>query len=575
MSDILKSITVAQLEEIVGVLNESKESFSYLIDLKEDSAFVSDAAMTIFDFPAKKFPKAVATLTRMVYSEDSEVFSGEIKEVLAGKKEKFNLRYRAINKTGYPIWVNVRGAVLSCTPDERKILAGAVNIIDCPEESDSLTNLPTETQFRKEFGDHWKITQKTSGFFLKIDVDNMGSINEQHGTLAGDFVLTLISDCIKRAAKGLADVYKLSGDEFICVNFTRYSAFDAQKIYQNLKMAIAETEQKIDYAVVFTVSAGAVTFFNDTSSLDDLLKKVNYTVKTAKQKGRNNLSMFNSGDYSKHLKNLNLQEKFRNSIKNNFKGFELFFQPVVDAKKMYLDSDNSVSNVIGAEALLRFNCPEYGMITPDEFIPVLEASGLIIPVGRWILMTGFKQCREWNKTQKDFHLSINLSYVQVKKSDILSDVQMALNASGVKPENITLELTESGYMDSSSELQILVDSFRSLGVNVDIDDFGTGYSNIRYLQYLNAHTLKLDYSFVHKATGGDEGDKKVIRHITQMAHELDMKVCMEGVETEEDIEKLQVFSPDKFQGYFFGRPCNSIAFREHYLRADAKKDTYK
>ena len=121
---------------------------------------------------------------------------------------------------------------------------------------------------------------------------------------------------------------------------------------------------------------------------------------------------------------------------------------------------------------------------------------------------------------------------------------MALEKSGVNPKNITLELTESGYMDNAQELQNLVASFQKMGINVDIDDFGTGYSNLRYLQYLNASTLKLDYSFVHKATGGDEGDRKVIKHISQMAHELGMKVCMEGVETLEDIFPLRPRNAD-------------------------------
>ena len=345
-------------------------------------------------------------------------------------------------------------------------------------------------------------------------------------------------------------------------------------MYQRLKRDISETEQKIDYDVMFTVSAGIVAFFNDSSLVEDLLKKVNFTLTNAKNRGKNNLTLFNAVEYTRHLRNLDLQGKLRDSIKNGFKGFELNYQPVINARKVYLDKGDSVFNVIGAEALLRWSCPEYGRVSPEEFIPILEESGLIIPVGRWILLTGFSQCHEWNRVQKDFHMSVNLSYIQVKKSDILTDVQMALERSGVKPENITLELTESGYMDNAAELQELVDKFRAMGLKVDIDDFGTGYSNLRYLQYLKAATLKLDYSFVHKATGGDEGDSKVIKHITQMAHELKMAVCMEGVESEEDIKKLEVYEPDKYQGFYFGRPCTAVQFREHYLRPDSRLATY-
>ncbi len=577
MLDNAPSFSIEQLEFFAEALSKTTDSFVYIFDLKADSVYISEQAAALFNIPGRKFDHAWETLFRLVYSEDYALFSAESDSIKSGRKDTFNLEFRALNKNGKAVWLSMRGTVIPTGKEEdsKSYLIGRIAIMDELDRIDPLTNLPTEMQFRKDFAKAWKKNQKVSGFIFKIDVDNMGRINEQFGTHTGDFVLTLIADCIRTSAKGIAVPYKLNSDEFVCMNLTGASAVDAQKIYQNLKRTIAETEQKIEYEVVFTVSAGAVAFFNDSTQLDELLKKINYTLANAKEKGRNNLNLFNAVEYTKHLRNLYLQEKLRDSIKNNFKGFQLFYQPVVDAKELYLDSGNSVTNVIGAEALLRWSCPQYGTITPDEFVPILEKSGLIIPVGRWILLTGFMQCHEWNKVQKDFHMSINLSYIQVKKSDILSDVQMALEKSGVKPENITLELTESGYMDNTQELQSLVDSFRALGMKVDIDDFGTGYSNLRYLQYLKAYTLKLDYSFVHKATGGDQGDSKVIKHITQMAHELDMKVCMEGVETAEDIEKLQIYEPDKYQGFYFGRPCGSIDFREHHLRPDSKIDTYK
>ena len=210
------------------------------------------------------------------------------------------------------------------------------------------------------------------------------------------------------------------------------------------------------------------------------------------------------------------------------------------------------------------------MLTPDDFVPILERTGMIVAVGRWILRTAFTQCHIWNRIQKDFRISVNLSYVQVKKSDILRDVETALITSSVNPNNIVLELTESGYIDNIDKLHDLIEDFIALGMNIDIDDFGTGYSNLRYLQYLKADTLKLDYSFVQKAIGGNEGDRKIIRHITEMAHELNMDVCMEGVESENDIEKLLEYKPDRFQGYFFGKPCNNEDFFKYHIRADEK-----
>lgn len=565
-----KDISVNSLELFVEAVSDCTDSFLFILDTKNKTGFVSEQAGAIFNLPEKKFTHTDEVFKRIVSREDEALFSMELDSVISGKKDIFNLNFRALTKSATSIWVNMRGKLICFGEERRPVLVGRIEITDNVIQLDELSRLPTEVQLRKDFDQAYRTDKKLSGFMLKIDVDNMGEKNERHGSRVGDYILSLISDAIKESLKGLATAYKMNSDEFVCLNLNGGTADDAKVFYQRLKRALAEAEQRIDYEEVFTVSAGAVAFYKDTTQFDDLLKKVIFTVYSAKNRGGNNLSLFDAVDYSKHLRSLRLQEKLRLAIKNNFEGFEIFYQPVVDAKNLYLDKDKSVTNVIGAEGLMRYSCPEFGIVSPEEFIPILEKTGLIIPVSRWLFSTGFKQCVEWNRVQKDFHLSLNLSYVQVKKSDVLSDVQMALISSGVKPENITLELTESGYMDDIHELEKLVHNFNSLGLKVDIDDFGTGYSNLRYLQYLNAYTLKLDYSFVSKATGGDEGDSYVIKHITQMAHELNLKVCMEGIEVESDIEKLQIYEPDKFQGFFFGRPCTANQFQEKYIRSDIR-----
>ena len=563
-------VSRAQLEEVVAHLNECTDAYIFIYDLKADTYTISPYVLKNFAFPSSAFNNARQTILDVVYPDDRPLLSADLDLIRAGSKDTHNLEYRWVNKNGKPVWISCRGKMFWTLTEE--LLVGRVSVIDEHDKVDLLTNLPMETTMRMDFGLEWAKRRKVSGFLFKIDIDNLGSINEQYGMKTGDRVIGLLSECCIKACKGLARVYKLNGDELLCMNLTGKNATDAQKLYQRLKRYISEIEQQTEYEVVFTVSAGAVAFFNDSSQLDDLFKKLNYTLVEAKRKGRNNLTMYNAVDYTKHLRSIELQEKLRESIKNNFRGFELYFQPVVNAKQLYLDDAKTVFNVIGSEALLRWACPELGRLSPDDFVPILEKSGLIIPVGRWIMLTAFNQCREWNRLYKEFRMSVNLSYIQVQKSDVLTDVQIALEKSNVNPHNITLELTESGYMDSGNELQNLLVEFKKMNLNIDIDDFGTGYSNLRYLQHLHANTLKLDYSFVHKATNGDEGDRKVIKHITQMAHELGMTVCMEGIETHDDIAKLAPFEPDKFQGFYFGRPVSAVQFREHYLHTDAERE---
>ncbi|MBQ9908428.1 MAG: GGDEF and EAL domain-containing protein [Treponema sp.] len=575
MSYGLENLETRQLEGIVTILNQCTDSFLFIFDLSKDTFFISPFARNIFDFPEEKLENATHEIMKIVYPEDQASLRVDLDLLKTGKRADHNLDYRWVNRNGKPIWIRSRGRILPTDSEERKILIGEVSIVTEEDRTDLLTGLATESQLRIDYSSVWTKKQSVSGFILKIDIDNLGAINEQYGVMTGDVIISKVGDCCRKVCAGAAKAYKLSSDEFVLMNLTGKSALVAQKMYENLRREISEAEHGLGYDIIFTVSGGMVAFMNDTSQLDGLIRKVNYSLNSSKRNGRNNLATFNAVDYTQHLKTLDFQEKIRDSIRNDFAGFELYYQPVVDAKNLYLDADKTVLNVIGCEALIRWTCPGYGILAPDEFIPILERTGMIVPVGRWILRTAFMQCAEWNRLQKDFHVSVNLSYIQVKKSDILRDVETAMLVSEVNPKNVTLELTESGYIDNGDELQELTESFSNMGVNVDIDDFGTGYSNLRYLQYLKANTLKLDYTFVQKATAGNEGDRKIIKHITQMAHELGMQVCMEGIEEKSDIEKLIEYSPDKFQGFYFGRPCNNIDFREHHLRLDVNKDIYK
>lgn len=567
-------ITDDQIERIIRILNQCTENFIFMFDMSADTFLISDKARQFFDFPFAKFDNATEEIMRLAVEDDRIPLANEIEQIKSGRKNEQNIEIRLVNRRGKPVWVSCRGRLMNETNPYSKILIGTIEITNETDKYDILTGLATETQLRGDFALTKSIGESVSGFMVKIDVDNLGTINEQYGMRTGDMILSRVGESCRRVSEGLGKAYKVSSDEFVILNMTGGSVLAAQKLFDDLKRELAKLDP-LGSDIVFTVSGGILAFSNDPSHLEDFFKKVNYTVSLAKARGRNTSVKFDMNDYNRHLRDLKLQEKIRDSIKNDFQGFELYYQPVVDARNTYLDTDRTVMNVIGAEALLRWEDSEYGQLLPDDFIPILEKTRMIVPVGRWILKTAFSQCREWNRVQRDFRMSVNVSYIQVQKSDILSDINTALLASGVNPRNITIELTESGYIDNAQALQELTESLTNMGLNVDIDDFGTGYSNLRYLQYLHATTLKLDYTFVHKATHGNEGDSKVIKHITQMAHELGMKVCMEGVENEDELKKLLVYEPDKFQGFYFGRPNSRTNFREHYIRPDVNRDIYK
>ena len=563
-NDILKPKSFS-----ASVKNSGLTDFIFLMDLNQDTCSVSDDCVKTLKVPSSNFWDALQTVTSIVHPDDQKLF----KECFAKLKEKQNsandfvLECRMQSTSGTYLPVALRAKFIP----NANLLTGTIFITS--SQKDDVTGLPLEAQMVSDYNDVRRVLGSVSGFILAIRIEGLEHINASLGLEVGDNIFSVVAKTCIAAQDEQTRAYRISGNKIALLNMGGGTATDAQTLYQNLKRRISEIEFDLDYSVVFTISAGIVAFINDMSDLKDLIKKADFSLSMGKKSGKNNLYFFNNSEYSRHVNKLDLRDKLRESVKNNFNGFEIYYQPVIDATQFNAKTGGQQVHVIGAEALLRWGPPNSEKLPADQVIPVLEETGLMAPVGRWILMKAFNQCHVWNQYDKNFHMSVNLSYVQIERSDILFDVECALEKTKVNPKNITLEITESGYIDHD-ELQRLFDELHKLGINVDIDDFGTGYSNLRYLQNLHANTLKLDYTFVHKAVMGKDGDseRRVIEHIINMAHDLGMKVCLEGIESEADVEILSKLKPDKFQGFFFGKPVSSYAFLDNnkkYFRDDA------
>ena len=250
----------------------------------------------------------------------------------------------------------------------------------------------------------------------------------------------------------------------------------------------------------------------------------------------------------------------RKSVNNNFEGFEAFLQPLINA---------SSNTLYGAEALMRYRTEEYGMVSPVEFIPLLEETGLIIPVGKWMLHRSLELCHEIQQTVPQFRISINISYIQVMKSNIISELISAIGEHQVDPSTVIVELTESGLLSTDSRVAKLWVKLKEKGIQLALDDFGTGYSNFHYLNDLHPEIIKIDRSFTMKAIE-NEYEYKLLSLMSDMVHGMDVKVCVEGIENLEELEKMLKVTPDYCQGYYFGKPCSYQKFTETFV-TPAKK----
>ena len=555
-------IDFTAIQNIISLLEVCTGSLAFVYDISSDMFFISARTLTHCDLPGTQFSGAVEKIIAFIYKDERARCSADIESVLSNKKKQICTSYHIRNRYGEYVPVEIRMRRMAASWGE--IVAGSGTTVKKHIffEDDSIAS-ERDAQF--DFDTARMQNGSLSGFAVQIEVDNFISINEYAGFEAGNEILTILAQACKKQCVNGTKIYLLSGGKFLLMNFTGGSVDEIRRRYSGIRQSLREAEYEMGYKRLFTVSAGGIAFINDTSSLTEMLAKLMFTANTAKENRKDTLCLFNAREYALYLRALEIESAVRESIKNKFEGFTLLFQPIVNAKKVQKNGNPALPQiVVGAESLLRWKNEHFGMVGAGELIPILERSGLIVPVGRWILMKAFAQCAAWNTLFPELYVSVNISFVQILQSNLVSEVQIALERTMVNPKNVVLEITESGNIDDK-EIQSILSGFSALGVKIDIDDFGTGFSNLRYLQDIHANTLKLDYTFIQKALAGDTKDLKIIEFTVGMAHALGMTVCMEGIETYDNMEKLLPFAPDKFQGYLFSRPVDARTFAKENL----------
>ena len=359
------------------------------------------------------------------------------------------------------------------------------------------------------------------------------------------------AECISSVILPEQKLYRIVADEFAVVDFSDRGAEDAHELYDAIRKQVDTFIEANCYEVFFTVSAGILEFSDvQNQAYFNIMKLSEFSLNEAKNNGKNKHYIYNKPDYQAFLHKRELLHIIRHSVNENFAGFEAYYQPIVDIRENRLYS---------AETLLRFHTESMGMVSPVEFIPILEESGLIIPVGRWVLHQAMRACAQIQKEIPNFKMSVNLSYVQVLKSNVLKEILAGVKAYGLAPESIVIELTESGFFEANANFSNFCEGLKANGIPLALDDFGTGYSNFHYLYNLNPSTIKIDRSFTLKALNNDY-EYNLLQHMADMTHSIDTKFCIEGIETKEELNKICNMGPDYIQGFYFSKPCPLGAF---------------
>lgn len=553
--------------ESIRDITERKEAEDFLrklthgIENSASAVLITDLHGAI-EYVNKKFTQltgyapeeAIGQNPRILKSDVTprEVFDNLWKTILSGQEWRGELLNRRRNGEVY--W-----SIASISPlhnEQGEITHFIANVEDINERKnaeatierlayyDPLTDLPNRRmlQDRLELALKRSRRQTTGAALLYIDLDSFKHVNDSLGHPAGD---KLLREMARRFTDALRDddlVCRLGGDEFAVILHDVRHDQDVIPVAQKLLDATAEPLQLDGREVVITASVGIALYPKDGSDAKSLGKHADIALYHAKGEGKNTFRFFSEELNNSFRDRIALEHGLRHVLARS--ELELHYQPKVSVAS---------GEVTGVEALVRWNSPEFGLITPMRFIPLAEETRQIIPIGEWVLRTACLQQLAWQQQGLRLSMAVNLSAVQFKSPELVERISAIIDETGIKPENLELELTESALVDKPDDVVQVLERLRSLGCGISIDDFGTGYSSLSYLKNFPVTILKIDRTFV-RDLAHDAGDRAIAQSVVSLAANLDMKTVAEGVEEPEQLEILKQIGCTYIQGFIHSRP---------------------
>jgi len=524
------------------------------LDLVSGRLTWSDGIFALFEANRETFTASYEAFLEYVHPDDRASVDQAYHESIEHKKP-FEIEHRLLMKDGRIKWVgeigraeyddagrHIRsvGTVQDIT--ERKLLE---NKLLTMAHYDTLTQIPNRTLFLEAatMGISHARRNRSQCAILFVDLDHFKNVNDTFGHSVGDELLkdtsVKLASCIREA-----DIMaRFGGDEFIVLLNDLESGQNAQYIAERIREKLNVPRIIAGNDLFITASVGIAVYPNDGGFLEDLLKNADTAMYAAKESGGNKYCFFDHVMNKNAVTKMQMERGLRDA--SGKKEFALFYQPIVNV------ADGKVR---GVEALLRWFKTEGGLAFPDEFIAIAEETGLIIPIGEWVL---HEACR-FNKQlvdagYTDMVMSVNISVAQLRRKNLVDVVKSALDQSGLRPELLEVEVTESLFIESFDAAIEILNAIRALGVQVSLDDFGTGYSSLVHLQKLPIMNLKIDRLFI-KEIAKDSDENAMIPAIIDLAHKLKLRVVAEGVETGVQLEKLLGNGCDYYQGYLFSKP---------------------
>lgn len=539
-------------EEFLRKIIDLSPNYIYAIDENGRITYVNQAMAILYGKTPESFiGKQEAEL--VLDQQQVEQIVQETQFVLDNLQQLFIPEQVIQYKDGEEVWVQTFKRPIPL-PTGNQVLVISTDIterknkekeVEYQAQHDSLTNLPNRILFHKRLLltlDEAKGNESQVAVMF-LDLDGFKNINDSLGHSIGDHLLQLVAKRLNNCIRHGDTIARMGGDEFTVILPKVTSKNDVQVVAHRMIESLKEPFKIDQHELHITTSIGISIYPVDGENAEMIIKNADTAMYYAKENGKNHYQIYIPEMSVISLERLKIESNLRKALLNN--EFYLHYQPKIDSDK---------GLITGLEALLRWNNPSLGIVPPDKFIPIAEENGLILEIGEWVLREACRQLQTWHeKGYRTLRVAVNVSIRQITDINFKEQVDSILEEVGMEAKWLELEITESTLMKNPKEVIDILDALKEKGIQISIDDFGTGYSSLNYLKRFPVHTLKIDRSFI-KELSTSQDDQSIIKSIVAMAHNLNLKVIAEGVETEEQFIFLRAIGCNEIQGYFISKP---------------------
>ena len=542
------------LDELFQALSiVAGNSYIYLCDMELDISRWSKSAVDYFGLPGEYMKNAGGIWADHVHPEDREEYEASIDRVFTGSDNGHDMQYRARGRDGKYVVCTCRGIVIRNVNGKPIFFGGAINNHGLQSYIDIVTGLRSLYGFFEDLLTmFWK---EEESVVIQIGLNDFSRYNDVYGYSFGNRILQKTARMLQKRFSNTGSVYRMDGAKFAVITHTLHKD-QIKDIYEEIQHEAATEFYVDDQHIVPSFNAGAV-IVNDFSINDKTVYScLKYAYYESKNKRMGDLVVFDDNLSDDNRMSLERLSIIRRNISEDYKGFYLCYQPVVDVK---------TEKVKAAEALLRWKDDKYGVVPPAEFINILEQDPIFPQLGNWILRRAMLDGKKFLKKYPDIVINVNLSYTQMEKTGFIQDVMEAIEETGFPPEHLCLEVTERCRLIDMNLLKDIISIFKDKEIKIAIDDFGTGYSSLSVLREIKADTIKIDREFV-KNIEHLQSDRNTIKFISDLVNSFDSELCVEGVETVEMRDILRKYKIRSFQGYLYSKPVPFAEFMKLELK---------